>query len=80
MSTDTSPAQQHPHLPEPRASQDEPINILIVDDEPKNLTVLETLLDDPGYRLSAPAPPSRLFSHSSWRNLPCSSSTSACQA
>ena len=31
--------------------KDEPINILIVDDEPKNLTVLETILDDPGYRL-----------------------------
>jgi CheY-like chemotaxis protein len=30
---------------------DAPINILIVDDEPKNLTVLETILDDPGYRL-----------------------------
>src|SRR6187397_2083690 len=30
---------------------DEPINILIVDDEPKNLTVLETILDDPTYRL-----------------------------
>ena len=28
-----------------------PINILIVDDEPKNLTVLETVLDHPGYRL-----------------------------
>src|SRR5262249_1593507 len=28
-----------------------PINILIVDDEPKNLTVLETILQDPGYRL-----------------------------
>ena len=30
---------------------DDPINILIVDDEPKNLTVLQTILDDPGYRL-----------------------------
>ena len=30
---------------------DAPINILIVDDEPKNLTVLETLLDAPGYRI-----------------------------
>ena len=28
-----------------------PVNILIVDDEQKNLTVLETVLDDPGYRL-----------------------------
>jgi signal transduction histidine kinase len=28
-----------------------PINILIVDDERKNLTVLETVLNDPGYRL-----------------------------
>lgn len=27
------------------------VNILIVDDEPKNLSVLETVLGDPGYRL-----------------------------
>ena len=27
------------------------VSILIVDDEPKNLAVLETILDDPGYRL-----------------------------
>jgi signal transduction histidine kinase len=32
-------------------AKDAPINILIVDDEAKNLTVLETVLDDPGYRL-----------------------------
>jgi PAS domain S-box-containing protein len=30
---------------------DERINILIVDDEPKNLTVLESVLDNPAYRL-----------------------------
>ncbi|MEO6554908.1 MAG: PAS domain S-box protein [Nitrospiraceae bacterium] len=48
------------HLPDQRRSAAEtpssafhtgPINILIVDDEPKNLTVLETVLDDPDYRL-----------------------------
>jgi two-component sensor histidine kinase/DNA-binding response OmpR family regulator len=33
-------------------SQDaEPINILVVDDEPKNLTVLQSVLDHPDYRL-----------------------------
>ena len=30
---------------------EQPINILIVDDEPKNLTVLEAMLGDQGYRL-----------------------------
>ena len=30
---------------------EERINILLVDDEPRNLTVLETVLNDPGYRL-----------------------------
>jgi signal transduction histidine kinase len=30
---------------------DIPINILLVDDEPRNLTVLESILTDPGYRL-----------------------------
>jgi PAS domain S-box-containing protein len=33
------------------AAGDGPINILIVDDEPKNLTVLETILNNPAYRL-----------------------------
>jgi two-component sensor histidine kinase/DNA-binding response OmpR family regulator len=33
------------------SSRREPINILIVDDEPKNLTVLQSILDDPDYRL-----------------------------
>ena len=33
------------------ASPDDRINILLVDDEPKNLTVLESILDDPGFRL-----------------------------
>jgi PleD family two-component response regulator len=31
-----------------------PVDILIVDDKPKTLTVLEAILDDPGYRLVSP--------------------------
>ena len=42
---------QHSGTSEVPLSYDVPINILIVDDEPKNLTVLETILNDPGYRL-----------------------------
>jgi PAS domain S-box-containing protein len=37
--------------PPATSSNDELISILLVDDEPKNLTVLETVLEDPGYRL-----------------------------
>lgn len=33
------------------AHHDDPINILLVDDEPKNLTALEVVLDNPDYRL-----------------------------
>ena len=62
MSTDTavmpnsSRPEQQAHTRETDAvstavSREEPINILIVDDEPKNLTVLETVLNDPAYRL-----------------------------
>ena len=35
----------------PSEAGEGPISILIVDDEPGNLVVLETVLDDPGYRL-----------------------------
>jgi two-component sensor histidine kinase/AmiR/NasT family two-component response regulator len=35
----------------PDLSRPAPINVLIVDDEPKNLTVLEAILDRPDYRL-----------------------------
>ncbi|MDP3412979.1 MAG: response regulator, partial [Polaromonas sp.] len=39
-----------PPVPAAVAPADQ-VNILIVDDEPRNLTVLESILDDPGYRL-----------------------------
>ena len=63
MGTDHNPALTGASMQEPdpgthsgsgalvTAIVDAPINILIVDDEPKNLTVLETVLDVPGYRL-----------------------------
>jgi len=45
-------AEDHPPAPAPAPPlHDDRINILIVDDEPKNLTALETLLDNPDYRL-----------------------------
>jgi PAS domain S-box-containing protein len=37
--------------PATASSSDEPISFLLVDDEPRNLTVLETVLASPGYRL-----------------------------
>jgi response regulator RpfG family c-di-GMP phosphodiesterase len=63
MNMDTIPASTDGHTqdrpPQRRSAgetpasafRDGPINILIVDDEPKNLTVLETILENPGYRL-----------------------------
>ena len=40
-----------PSEPLPMVMADGRVNILIVDDEPANLKVLEVILDDPGYRL-----------------------------
>src|SRR5262245_57062150 len=40
-----------PAVPAVRPPGRERINILLVDDEPRNLAVLESILDDPGYRL-----------------------------
>lgn len=44
-------SQRHADGAPVSAFYDTPINILVVDDDPKNLTVLETVLDNPGYRL-----------------------------
>ena len=43
--------EEPPDPPDLPTAVDDPINILIVDDEPANLVVLETVLDDPSYRL-----------------------------
>ena len=45
------PAAETEAAPAPVPALSDPINILIVDDEPINLTVLETVLEDPGYNL-----------------------------
>jgi signal transduction histidine kinase len=46
MSTEPAPT-----VPASAVAPAEPINILLVDDEPRNLTTLETILVDPTYRL-----------------------------
>lgn len=49
--TQDPPTQRFPAVSSEAASAGGRINILIVDDEPKNLTVLETILQDPNYKL-----------------------------
>jgi signal transduction histidine kinase len=56
MGSSEVPADRRPPFrassasPEPAAAE-APVRILIVDDEPRNLIVLETILDQPGYEL-----------------------------
>jgi PAS domain S-box-containing protein len=45
------PGREHEQATAPAILSDGRVNILIVDDEPNNLRVLEAILDDPGYRL-----------------------------
>lgn len=47
------PGTARPDLTSPSSApqKDDRINVLLVDDEPRNLTVLESILEDPGYRL-----------------------------
>ena len=47
----TDPAEARRRVVFEPSLEPAPIDILIVDDEPKNLTVLETVLNDPAYRL-----------------------------
>ena len=63
----------------PVLQSEAPINVLIVDDEPRNLTVLEAILDDPGYRLVRAEPLNRHCSRCSLTNLLSSFSIFACQ-
>ncbi|MCY7304865.1 MAG: response regulator [Rhodoferax sp.] len=48
---DRQAPDEPPSATQSPASHADAVNILIVDDEPKNLIVLESLLDDPGYRV-----------------------------
>src|SRR5580658_7080627 len=51
QSNTRTPAERRADDQAVRTAGEEPINILIVDDEPKNLTVLETVLANPNFRL-----------------------------
>jgi len=66
--------------PTPPAPDGEPINILLVDDEPRNLTVLETVLEDPGYRLVRAESAEQALLALVVEEFPSWSSTSRCRA